>query len=405
MKSIVLVNPPSPFLKDHLVMPPLGLMYLSSYLKSKNIGVTIHDLASSDNKINKIQEVDIMAFTATTPQYPYTLKAMKSLNCETIKVIGGPHVSSIGNCNSDGFDISVIGEGELALSQIVMSKNISNSILVGSPVINLDNLPFPDREWNGFEKYHYKFKDYNATTAMTSRGCPYNCGFCFNMFGNNVRFMSPEKVIEEAKIISKLGFDMIQYYDDTFTIIKHRVKKISNGIKKLNIKYRCFIRANTVNKELLYTLRHTGCIEVGMGVESGSQKIINNINKQITIEQCKNVINYCHKIGLSIKIFLMIGLPYESKETVNQTIDFLKETKPDDFDYSIYTPFPHTDIWNNKDKYDINFNKNRLDYLKMFYKGVSGNYTSQVSTSNLSSEEIEKLRDYVDIDIRNELYE
>lgn len=404
MKEVMLVNPPSPFLKDQLVMPPLGLMYLSSYLKSKNISAQINDLAGSNN-YNLIQEAKITAFTANTPQYPYALKAMKSLTHETTKVIGGPHVSCKGNCNIDGFDISVIGEGESVLQSIVKSNSISNLVIHGIPINNLDTLPYPDRKWNGFEKYKYKFNDLNFTTAMTSRGCPYNCSFCFNMFDNKVRFMSSNKVIEEAKIISNLSYDGIMYYDDTFTLIKPRVRKISEGLSKLNMKYRCFIRANTVNKELLYTLKQTGCIEVGMGVESANQKILNDINKQITIEQCEDVIDHCHKIGLSIKIFLMVGLPGESIETVNQTIEFLKNTKPDNFDITILTPFPHTDIWDNKNKYDINFNKSSIDYEKMFYKGVAGNYISQVSTSSLTSEEIEKLRDHIDTEIRKELYE
>lgn len=404
MTEILLVNPPSPFLKDQLVMPPLGLMYLSSYLKSKNIKTQIYDLANSDN-YKLIPEAKITAFTATTPQYPYALKALKSLTHDNIKVIGGPHVSSTNNCNNDGFDISVIGEGEVALNQIILAKNISNSVIYGTSIINLDNLPFPDRNWKGFEKYRYQYKDYNSTTAMTSRGCPYNCSFCFNMFGNKVRFMSPKRVIEEAKTIQDLGFDMIQYYDDTFTIIKPRVRKISKGLSKLKMKYRCFIRANTVNKELLSDLKQTGCVEVGMGVESGNQDIINTINKQITLEQCKSVIEYCHKINLSIKIFLMVGLPTESKDTINQTIKFIKETKPDDYDISIYTPFPKTDIWEHTENYDIKFNKRSIDYSKMFYKGKHGNYTSQVSTSNLTSKEIEILRDHIDLNIRKELYE
>lgn len=404
MTEVLLVNPPSPFLKDQLVMPPLGLMYLSSYLKSKNIETQIYDLSNSDN-YNLIPDAKITAFTATTPQYPYAIKAMKSLTHNTIKVIGGAHVSSVNNCNSDGFDVSVIGEGEIALNRIALTKFISNSVIYGTQINDLDTLPFPDRNWKGFEKYKYQYKDYNATTAMTSRGCPYSCAFCFNMFSKSTRFMSPKRVIEEAKTIQKLGFDMIQYYDDTFTLIKPRVRKISEGLSKLKMKYRCFIRANTVNKELLSDLKRTGCIEVGMGVETANQNILDNINKQITTEQCKSVIDHCHKIGISIKIFLMIGLPGESKETVNNTINFLKETKPDDFDCSIYTPFPKTSIYDNKEDYDIEFNKSSLDYSKMFYKGKCGNYTSQVSTSNLTSKEIEILRDHIDLNIRKELYE
>jgi len=406
MTSIVLINPPSPFLIDDMVFPPLGIMYLSSYLKSKGIDTTIHDLAGLAN--SSIPYAKYTAFTATTPQYPYALKAMKenkNNNSETINIIGGAHVSSFLSSQQDGWDVSVVGEGELALYQIIRSEKISNSVIIGNQIENLDSLPFPDREWDGFERYHYKFNDIDFTTAMTSRGCSYRCSFCFNMFGTKIRFMSPNRVIEEAKIINGLGFDGIMYYDDTFTVNKQRVVKIAEGLKDIGMKYRCFVRANTVNNELLLKLKNTGCVEIGMGVESGSQKILDTINKQITVEQCEKVIEYCHKIGLSIKIFLMVGLPGESHDTVQDTIKFLRKNKPDNYDIAIFTPFPGTDIWTNKDKsgYDINFDKNSINYNKMFYKGIAGNYTSQVSTSNMTSEDIEHLRDYIDIDVRNEI--
>lgn len=409
-KEILLVNPPSPFLKDQLVMPPLGLMYLQSYLKSKNIDVDIYDLAETDaTRVTRtdIPDARIVAFTATTPQYQYVLKAMKYINNEndTIKVIGGAHVSSFLSVHQDMFDVSIIGEGEKALYDIVQREKISNSVIVGNPIIDLDTLPFPDREWNGFEKYHYKFDDIDFTTAMSSRGCPYNCGFCFSIFGNKIRFMSPNKVIEEAKIIQNLGFQGIMYYDDTFIINNQRVIKIVNGLKDIGMKYRCFIRANIASRHLLQKLKDTGCIEVGMGIESGNQHIIDTVNKQITIGQCEKVIGYCHDIGLSIKVFLMVGLPGESQETVEDTIKFLRKNKPDNFDITIYCPFPGTDIWKNKDRYDINFDKKTLDYEKLFYKGRSGNYAAQISTSSLTSEDLERIRDYIDIDIRNEIYE
>lgn len=386
---------------DQMVMPPLGLMYLSSYLKSKNIDADIYDLGQND--ITKIPQTRITAFTATTPQYNYAVNAVKSIKHHTIKVIGGPHVSCFDYPND--FDITIKGEGESALYSICTTSKIENCHIVGNPILDLDSLPFPDREWDGFKNYRYIFKDYNFTTALTSRGCPYHCGFCFNMFGTKVRFMSAKKVIDEANIIKDLGYDGIMYYDDTFTLDKKRTRKIAEGLRNIDIKFRCFVRANTVTYEQLEMMKNNGCIEIGMGVESGSQAILNNINKGITIEQCKNVIDNCHKINLSIKIFLMIGLPSESKYTIEETKKFIIDTKPDDFDITIYTPFPKTDIWqnywndqkllNNGLKLDIIFKKN-IDYNSMFYKGINGRYSSNVATYNLSFEDIEKSRDEIE---------
>lgn len=152
-------------------------------------------------------------------------------------------------------------------------------------------------------------------------------------------------------------------------------------------------------------MKEMGCVEVGMGVESGSQKILNIINKRTTVEQYKNVIKYCHKINLSIKIFVMVGLPSENHQTIEQTKQFIIDTKPDDFDISIYTPFPRTPIWDSyfntatnlgtNSKLDIQF-KDDINYNNMFYKSFNGMYSSNVATSSLSFQEIEKARDNIE---------
>lgn len=391
------VNPPSPFLEDPLMMPPLGIMYLSSYLKNKGIKTDIYDASTTDKKIPKAR---ITAFTSTTPQYNYALDLLKSIKHETIKVIGGTHASSFMNCLKDGFDVTVSGEGEIALNSLCNMKSVKSSHISGSPIHNIDTLPFPDREWKGFKKYRYQFEDYNFTTAMTSRGCPYKCNFCFNIFGNKVRYMSPDKVLEEAKLIKNCyGFDGVMYYDDTFTVNIDRIKKIIEGLNDIDLKFRCFVRANTVNYDILKLLKDNGCVEVGMGAESGSQHILDSMNKKIKIEESKNVIKMCNKIGLRIKPFFMIGYPGENIESVNMTKEFIKDTRPPDFDITIYTPFPRTQVWNEyykKDsKLDIEF-KEPVDYNKMFYKSVEGRYSSNVRTSNLSYKDIEILRSEIE---------
>lgn len=402
-KSILFINPPSPFLEDPLVMPPLGIMYLSSYLKSKGINTNIYDASITNNKIPKSE---ITAFTSTTPQYNYTLNLLKNIKHETVKVIGGPHASSFMNCLDDNFNVSISGEGEIVLESLCNTEFTKNSYMSGIPINNINTLPFPDRDWDGFKKYKYKINDYNFTTAMTSRGCPYKCNFCFNIFGNKVRFMSPDKVLEEAKLIKNhYGFDGVMYYDDTFTININRVKKIIKGLKNIDLKFRCFVRANTVNYEILKMLKDNGCVEVGMGAESGSQYILNSMNKQVNVEQTKNVIKICNKIGLRIKPFFMVGYPGENIETINMTKEFIRDTKPPDFNITIYTPFPGTQVWSEYHKKDsklyIEF-KEPIDYNKMFYKSVEGRYSSNVRTSNLSYEdieisrsEIESLKDYI----------
>ena len=247
-----------------------------------------------------------------------------------------------------------------------------------------------------FEKYHYTLNGLKTTTMITSRGCPFNCYFCCNTWGNRVRLRSAENIIDEAEILKEMGFKAIQFYDDTFTANKNRVIEISKGLKKLDMIWRCFIHASTVDSNLLRIMKDCGCVEVGMGVESGNNEILKTVNKKIDLERAIEVCNWCHEIGLRVKTFLMIGLPGESKETVKDTINFLQKAKPDDYDITIYTPFPETEIWENTENFDIRFDKINLDYGKMFYKGKYGQYTAQISTSHLSSAEIEICRDYIE---------
>lgn len=413
MVKVALINPPSPFLVDDTVMPPLGIMYLSSYLKSKGINVEIIDLATN-NYFNPScpLDYDIYAFTSTTPQYPAVvdiLNNIKKHNQQSIFVIGGAHATAFGDkCRNDGFDCVVSGEGEETMYSI--SKFVENSensriygIVKARQIDTIDSIPFPDRSFPGFDKYHYEIDGKKATTMITSRGCPFDCYFCCNTWGNKVRLRSAENVLKEAEEIKNMGFEAIQFYDDTFTVNRKRVIDICKGLKDLDMKWRCFIHANTVDRSTLKTMYNSGCIEVGMGVESGDNNILKSINKKISLAKAIEVCGWCHDIGLRIKTFLIIGLPGESRSTVASTIRFLKHAKPDDFDYTIYTPFPNTYIWDNKEKFDIIFDKLKIDYGKSFYKGISGRYKSQVSTSHLTSEEIEKIRDFVDISIRKEI--
>ncbi len=400
MKTVALINPRSPFLVSDSVMPPLGLMYISSYLKSKGVEVTIFDMAANKSlEIKDIDRHDIFAFTATTPNYPISYTEMiklKSIYPDSLYVIGGAHATCFHEKIKRDWDAVMVGEGEITLFEY--SKNPVHGIIsgIGKELENLDVLPIPDRNFKGFNNYEYELNGLNTTTAITSRGCPYKCAFCCKTWGGGVRYHSAEYVINEAKILKDKGFDAIMYYDDNLTLVRDRAIKICEGLKSLGLKWRCFIHANTVDRELLKKMYDSGCVQVGMGVESGSDRILKIINKKITKEKVKKVIQIAKEVGISIKTFMIIGLPGEDINSVMETYDFLKEAQPDDFDITIYTPFPMTSIWNNKSEYDINFDKENLDYSKMFYKGIAGNYCSQVSTKGLSREQIEYYRDYIE---------
>lgn len=414
--SATFVNPPSEFLVDDQVMPPLGIMYLSAWLHFNLIKSDILDLANrrirSDFRRNDIPETTHYFFTATTPQYNEALLYMADIKCmhpDAIMVIGGTHATfRPEQCRSDGFDYVVVGEGECAALRIMQddfnADEIKTGIIHGEIIQDLDYLPFPDRNFDGFTDYNYEVDGEKAVTMFTTRGCPFHCAFCAKMF-DGVRMRSSSSVLREVEHLKKdMGFNAVMFFDDTFTVNKSRLKRICSGLKRMRMKWRCFIHASTVDHKILKMMKDSGCVEVGLGVESGNRAILETIDKRTDLTQIRDVIKTCHDIEMRIKIFLIAGLPGETVDTLLDTERFILETKPDDFDLTVFVPYPGNDIWNNPDNYDIQFDKEHENFSDMFYKGRNGEYVPMVATSCLTSEDIVRMRDEITYRIRRVLY-
>ena len=396
MPEIALINPPSPFLLDDKVFPPLGLLSISSYLKKYWHHPEVIDLAGGRG-VGSI-DADIVGIGATTPQYPEALKILYKLRMtglEALYVIGGPHATCNPNTCLD-FDVSVIGEGEQAMLHIAKDhpSDFPSRFTYQPFIENIDEIPFPDREAIDIHSYQYFIDDEPATAMITSRGCPYACGFCTSIWGRKVRMHSADYVINEIKEVQRLGFAGLMFFDDIFILDKHRLFKICEHLKNEHMVWRCFVRANLVSDEILRVIAESGCREIGIGVESGSQRILDVVNKGTTVQQNVNTIELAHKHKIRAKTFIIVGLPSESKETIAETERFLEKTKPDDLDVTIYQPFKDTPITNNPEKYDIHLSK--IDPRYSFFKGIPGQYHSQVSTSGLSAEEIVAARDRIE---------
>lgn len=391
--KIILINPDSPFLINSKTFPPLGICYISAYLKKYGYDPQIIDLAGG-REIGNIN-ASIVGITSTTPQYPEAQKILKKLresNPDALYVIGGPHAT----CNPEtvlDFDVSIIGEGEDAMLRIAMNHLWPFPSRFKSHLVSIDSIPFPDRESIDIHGYKYFIDGEPATTMITTRGCPYACGFCCKI-NDRVRMHSAEYVISEIQEVQRLGFQGIMFFDDIFILDKQRLFKICEYLKKERIIWRCFVRSNLVTDDIMRILAESGCKEIGIGVESGSQKILDIVNKGTTVQQNANTIELAHKYKIRAKTFIIVGLPGESPETVKETELFLNQTKPDDLDVTVYTPFQGAPITSNPEKYDIHFNK--IDQKHSFFKGIPGHYHSQVSTSSLSAEEIVAARDRIE---------
>jgi radical SAM superfamily enzyme YgiQ (UPF0313 family) len=362
-------------------------MAVGTALKVKGHKVTIYD-----GDLDKVPlNFPYYGFGPTTPEYPYALTTrdrIKKVNSEARIIIGGPHaVLNTQECLKDDWDCVVCGDGEL----VVETAFLTDVFLINEKENPLDWYPIIDRTIIDLSKYKYYLNGRLATTLMTSQGCPFKCGFCAKNY-RTVRFRSVESVFKEIEILhSKFGYTALAFPEDLFILDKQRTERICGSLKSLGIIWRCLIRADIAvkhGKDFIKTLAKSGCVSVGMGVESGSDKILSIIHKGETVATIKEAIKMLKDEGIKVKGFFILGLPGETKETLEATNRFLDEVQLDDVDIKIYHPFPGTPIWNNKDSYDIQWHE--IEREKSFYKGRLGEYYGNVSTSSLTNNQIKE---------------
>jgi radical SAM superfamily enzyme YgiQ (UPF0313 family) len=198
---------------------------------------------------------------------------------------------------------------------------------------------------------------------------------------------SAENVLAEVREVKALGYDAVMFYDDTIAIHRKRIEEMCRGFEKIDFIFRCFVRADQVDEELFARMAQAGCHEVLIGVESGSQKLLDAIKKHETVEQQRNAILWAKKQGIRVKALMMVGLPGESWDTIETSRQFLLETEPDTLDVTILTVYKGTDIYTHPENYEISFRE------ASWYKGRSGEYRSTVSTPYMSEEDLVRARE------------
>lgn len=383
---ICLVRLPSSFLINERAFPPLGLMTIGTALKLKGHEVFIHD----DLPEKVPLDYDYYGMGPTTPEYSYALdvkERIRNVNPRARIVIGASFAAlNRERCLSDGWDCVVIGDGELVVEQAFLG----NDTLIIAEEHPLDEYPIIDRSVLDLSKYHYTINDRQATTLISSRGCPWRCAFCCKVDQKNtVRLRSAEHVIREIDYVYSLGYTAIAFPDDIFILSRSRTEAICKHLKALDIQWRCLVRADIAvryGQDFINMMALSGCVDVGMGVESGSDTILKIANKGETVGTIKKAIRMLKSAGIRVKGFFILGLPGESPETLMETDSFLSEMQLDDIDIKVYQPYPGSPIWENRDKLDIQWHD--MELAQMFYKGRLGEYYGNISTSSLTNEQI-----------------
>lgn len=264
-------------------------------------------------------------------------------------------------------DVVCVGEGENTIREIITNyekrdfsrisglvyKAANTIIKTGSRpfICDLDTLPLPARHLMPFEDIVMSDRLSNTNLKVThllcSRGCPYNCYFCANQ-EHAIRYRSGKSVREELEyLIYTYKIQGFCITDDNFIVNKDKITDICKKIAPLNLKWSSLSRVNTVDESSLETIRDSGCIEIKYGIESGSQRMLNLMNKQITIEQIKNAVNITYNIGIKIKAFIIHGFPGENLESTMETIRLLDELKGKIERISLFrfTPLPGSHVY------------------------------------------------------------
>ena len=403
--TIVLVNPFSS-LSDRYgllafaggIEPPFGLCYLAA--QARNIGykvVIIDTQALSLTNHEVIKRIislkpRYVGFTACTTQInnaSYMARALKETLPDVINIIGGPHVSSMPEStmrDHPEFDVVVVGEGELTFCEILSNfdqgKDLSmvdglvfrreDRIISTKPrsrINDLDSLPPPAFDLLPHLPKYYRVPlqsayRYPCISLVTSRGCPNQCVFCDRkVFGNYPRFHSAQFVMEMVRDLRKYyRIKSIMFEDDNFVSSKERLYELLGMFQreKIDLNWSCNARVDMVSEDLLREMKKGGCWQVLYGIESGSQKILDFLKKNITREQIKHSIKIAKKAGIRTKGFIMFGNPLETKETLQETIDFINNMDMEDVSITYFTPYPGSEIFasiRNLGKFDNDWSK------------------------------------------------
>ncbi|GAH20951.1 unnamed protein product, partial [marine sediment metagenome] len=354
-----LVQPPNPVLSDPTTRWPLGLAYLEAMLLRASAKVTLADLRDKEIDVGLIPDAPIVGITATTGEIISAKKIanlVKKRNPKTVTVVGGTHATYLPDDCLGYFDLVVVGEAEYTVEAILKGE-YAGPLITGKPVGDLDALPLPMRHPFSFSETLFEGAGYGkgpkTTSIITSRGCPFSCAFCQEK-PRPVRFRSPKNVAEELKeIVDKWDCHHFRFEDDSFTLKPERVFEICHLLEPLRVHWRCHTRSDLFDREMARAMRLAGCDEVGFGVESADQHVLNIVNKKETLEEHIKAIRIAEDSGIKAKAFFMTGLPGETDEIVDLTRRFLERAQPSKVILSRFTPYPGSQIWANADKYNV----------------------------------------------------
>lgn len=425
-KRILLINPPTGLyrrddrcqnaVKDQtvrVILPPMVLSYIAALYREAGYTCKIADYPAENKNFEDLKE-DLLSFkpdilylgitTATIEKDIEAARLAKELNPDILNCSFGFYFRTYGieiMEKYEALDIVIFSEAEGVVKELIEKADLSEvkgiiyrkeGIIVKNPdypgTENPDIFPFPARDLLKNELYVSPDNGKPLGVITTSRGCPFKCIFCpaGTLTNYKVFHRSAENIFNEIKEChEKYSIDEFLLNADTFTARKKIVLELCRLIREssMNITWAANSRVDTVDEEMLLEMKRSSCKMVAFGIESGSQDMLDKMKKGIRKEQARNAIALCKKAELLSHTFYIIGLPWETRETLSETLNFVREIDADFFDFNVAYPLPGTEL------FEIAKKDNLFDESKLRESSYA---TSQIHSYKLSSDELIKFR-------------
>ncbi len=314
--------------------------------------------------------VGIFATVITIPAAINAANIVKNIFPDIKVVIGGPAAATCHNelILNDSVDFLVIGEGEKTILELavyllgrkgklpslrdingIMFKE-NREIIRTAPralIENLDEIPWIDRDSMFVIDINREIKPIHQNMdILSSRGCPYPCKFCAGsaVWGSKkTRFRSIDNIIDELIYLkSRYGQNYFEFWDDLFTANRKRTVELCEKIikRRLDIEWVCMVRLDTIDADLLGIMKKAGCTEIQIGIESGSDRVLSHMGKTITVDMIRKQVPVIKQLGIDLAIFLMVGMPTETKEEIEDTLKLVRKIGPEWVHIGIFNPYP-----------------------------------------------------------------
>lgn len=356
------------------ILPPMGLAYIAAWLRKHGHYCEILDgmatPCSLDEVVRQCSTFDVIGITSVSTyalRVNQLLQKLKQSGCGAPIVVGGPHATVLPeSCLQAGADYVIVGEGEVPMLELIRAlENHEPPTKVGSvvflkdgqlvrnrrmpPLGNLDKIPIPAYDLLPMSRYRTseaRTRRQPSYSLMTSRGCPGVCSFCNkSVSGTKVRYFSAERIVEEFFLLrNRYGAEDIAILDDNFLTDRELVHTVCDRLieKGFDKTWSVEARVDHVDREVLEHLKTAGCDFIAYGIESGSQRMLDSMNKRISLKQVRDAVKMTKEVGINIRGYFMMGLPYETLEEMEETVRLALELDIEVASFSLFVPLPGT---------------------------------------------------------------